>query len=124
MRVVDGAALPLESGSVDVVVSSSVVEYVSDLRHYATEVRRVLKPGGVFVVTVPDERSAVRVFERGLRLLARFAPRAFETGKLKGYVEYLRLSKNRFDSREWVELFYADTARRADGFLWLEGRVR
>ena len=47
-----GEPLPVESASVDVVVSFQVLEHVRDVAAYLNEARRVLKPGGrVFVST-------------------------------------------------------------------------
>ena len=43
----------LPGGSIDVVCMSHVLEHVQDLRSLLTEVRRVLKPGGVFVTSQP-----------------------------------------------------------------------
>jgi SAM-dependent methyltransferase len=43
----------LPGGSIDAVCMSHVLEHVQDLRSLLTEVRRVLKPGGVFVTSQP-----------------------------------------------------------------------
>jgi SAM-dependent methyltransferase len=43
---IDGATLPVESGSIDWVVSHEVLEHVEDLAALLREVRRVLKPDG------------------------------------------------------------------------------
>jgi SAM-dependent methyltransferase len=45
----DLGALPLASDSVDVVMARSVMEHVTDPLAVYSEVRRVLKPGGLFV---------------------------------------------------------------------------
>jgi SAM-dependent methyltransferase len=50
----DGARLPLRNSSVDVVVSFEVLEHLADERAALQEIRRVLKPGGDLVVTVPN----------------------------------------------------------------------
>ena len=44
----DGIKMPFEDGSFDVVISTEVLEHVPDPAHYLAEVKRVLKPGGVF----------------------------------------------------------------------------
>lgn len=49
----DGLKMPFEDGSFDVVISTEVLEHVPDPAHYLAEVKRVLKPGGVFFFTVP-----------------------------------------------------------------------
>ena len=52
-RVADDGSLPLEHASVDLVWCSEVLEHVADTAHLLLEVRRVLKPGGRLLVTVP-----------------------------------------------------------------------
>ena len=42
----DATALPVESESVDVVISNGVLNLVPDKMHAISEIRRVLKPGG------------------------------------------------------------------------------
>ena len=48
----DGS-LPLAHGSVDLVWCSEVLEHVADAGHLLLEARRVLRPGGRLLVTVP-----------------------------------------------------------------------
>ncbi|HEX8575227.1 MAG TPA: methyltransferase domain-containing protein [Flavobacterium sp.] len=49
----DGNTMPFEAASFDVVISTEVLEHVPDPEKYLAEVRRVLKPGGIFFFTVP-----------------------------------------------------------------------
>lgn len=44
----DAEALPLRAGCVDLVLSASMYQWVNDLDRAFAEVRRVLKPGGLF----------------------------------------------------------------------------
>lgn len=55
-RVVDGTHLPFERGSFDVVVSCQVIEHIVDYETYIGEMKRVLAPGGVCVLTTPNAR--------------------------------------------------------------------
>jgi malonyl-CoA O-methyltransferase len=48
----DAAALPFASGNFDLVVSSSAYQWVDDLTGAFREARRVLKPGGRFMVAM------------------------------------------------------------------------
>jgi GT2 family glycosyltransferase/ubiquinone/menaquinone biosynthesis C-methylase UbiE len=51
--------IPMEHASVDIVVSFETIEHVSaDMqRQFLREVKRVLKPGGVFIVSTPDKKN-------------------------------------------------------------------
>lgn len=49
--------IPLESSSVDVVLSFHQLEHVFELERHLAEIRRVLKPGGVLAGAVPAEGS-------------------------------------------------------------------
>ena len=75
-----GTQLPFETGAFDVVVASDVLEHIDDDAGAVAEVTRVLRPGGVFVFSVPahpwlfgPHDAALfhrrRYVERGLRQL-------------------------------------------------------
>ncbi|WP_067070061.1 class I SAM-dependent methyltransferase [Carbonactinospora thermoautotrophica] len=51
----DGDRLPFPDASFDNVVSFEVLEHTADDRHALAEVRRVLKPGGVLAMSVPNK---------------------------------------------------------------------
>jgi ubiquinone/menaquinone biosynthesis C-methylase UbiE len=54
LRLVEpDGSLPLEHASVDLVWCSEVLEHVADTAHALLEARRVLRPGGRLLVTVP-----------------------------------------------------------------------
>lgn len=66
VREGDMRALPLPDGSVDLVLATDVAEHVEDDHNALSEICRVLRPGGVALITVPafpslwglqDERS-------------------------------------------------------------------
>jgi SAM-dependent methyltransferase len=48
-----GTALPFSAESFDAVVATDVLEHIADDATAASEVHRVLRPGGVFVLSVP-----------------------------------------------------------------------
>lgn len=56
LRFLQGGALnlPLDDASVDVVVSFETLEHVREHARFVAEVRRVLRPGGLFIVSTPD----------------------------------------------------------------------
>ena len=58
----DAARLPFRSGSFDNVVAMEVLEHVEDPAAVMTEIRRVLKDGGTFVMSVPRETPAWNFF--------------------------------------------------------------
>ena len=61
--------LPLDSDSIDYVVSTHALPEVpyADLLPVLTELRRVLKPGGVLRLSVPDLDRGVDAYRRGDR---------------------------------------------------------
>lgn len=65
------APLPLEDSSFDVVWAGETIEHVADTQQWLSEVRRVLRSGGVLLLSTPDHG----LFSR-LRLA--FSSRAFE----------------------------------------------
>ena len=54
---VDGAVLPFSDATFDVVVLSEVIEHLVDTDRAVEEARRVLRPGGVLLVTTPNLAS-------------------------------------------------------------------
>ncbi len=59
---IPGDAIPVTDETFDWVFSNSVLEHIDEIRPVLREVARVLKPGGVFLFTVPAEG-----FHAGLR---------------------------------------------------------
>ena len=55
-----GEELPLGNREVDLVWAGEVLEHVVDVGALATEIRRVLKPGGAALITTPDHPWHVR----------------------------------------------------------------
>jgi methionine biosynthesis protein MetW len=53
--------LPFESGSIDTITMLSTLQYFYDLDFVCAEVCRVLKPSGVFILSVPNMRAFWRV---------------------------------------------------------------
>ncbi len=51
----EGAFIPFADGSFSTVISNSVLEHIPDLDVVIPEIRRVLKPGGLFVFCVPND---------------------------------------------------------------------
>ncbi|MGG5821408.1 class I SAM-dependent methyltransferase [Falsiroseomonas sp. HW251] len=53
-RVGDAREIPVEDASVDVVVSFETIEHFTAHDRFLDEIRRVLRPGGLLVVSTPD----------------------------------------------------------------------
>ncbi|MBA4320193.1 MAG: hypothetical protein C0412_17485, partial [Flavobacterium sp.] len=45
---------PFNNNSVDLIVSTSVLEHLENQYHFIREVCRILKPGGKFIITLPN----------------------------------------------------------------------
>jgi SAM-dependent methyltransferase len=50
----DARAIPLENSSIDVVISFETIEHFTDHDRFLAEIRRVLGPGGLLVISTPD----------------------------------------------------------------------
>ena len=75
LRLVEpDGSLPLEHGSVDLVWCSEVLEHVADTEHLLLEARRVLKPGGGLLITVPYHGRLKAALIALLRFDAHFDP--------------------------------------------------
>jgi SAM-dependent methyltransferase len=56
VRYADATALPFEDGRFGTVFSNCVLEHIPDVDAVCREAARVLRPGGLFVFTVPSDR--------------------------------------------------------------------
>lgn len=54
-KVGDGESIPLPDNSVDVVTTFETIEHIPDYKKFIDEVRRVLKPDGLAVVSTPND---------------------------------------------------------------------
>jgi SAM-dependent methyltransferase len=93
LRLVEpDGSLPLEHGSVDLVWCSEVLEHVADTEHVLLEVRRVLRPGGRLLVTVPFHGRVKAALIALLRFDQHFDPlgqhlRFYTRGSLRSTLE-------------------------------------
>lgn len=95
--------LPFHSANFDLVVASSVFEYVDDPAAVLGECARVLRSGGTLVCTVPNLSHPIRWMEQTAGLAARI-PMARTVSchwpRLDEYLTYLRISRRR-PARWW-----------------------
>ncbi len=113
---VQNAQLPFFDGQFAACVSSSVLEYVAPLAIYLTELRRVVKKGGVALVTVPNPYHPVRMVESMEKTLWSMIPRIGNHWP-EGRVRYLNASVNRMRPEQWRREMAAARWR----VEWVEG---
>lgn len=72
------APLPLEDSSFDVIWAGETIEHVADTGAWLSDVRRVLRSGGLLLLTTPDHGilSRLRLASSGRAFEAHFDPRA------------------------------------------------
>lgn len=106
--------IDLETGSMDGVLCSSVLEYVSAPRECLMEFARVLRPGGVLIASVPNKQSPVRLVHTA----------AYHMTNLVGRPRplYIRYSKHSFSRHGFGGLlnevgFNVETYTSCGGFL-------
>ena len=63
-KIENGSRMRFADASFDAVISFQVIEHVADIPSYLNEVRRVLKPGGVFIVATPDRATRLLPLQR------------------------------------------------------------
>jgi GT2 family glycosyltransferase/SAM-dependent methyltransferase len=88
----DACALQLSDASFDVVVSFETLEHLSDQTKFLSEITRVLRPGGLFIVSTPDRNVYSPVGHE---------PNPFHAHELTRF----EFSKVLFDRFEYVEIF-------------------
>lgn len=55
----DRATLPIETGSVDVAIAIETIEHLENPRAFVRELVRITRPGGLVVITTPNQQSAL-----------------------------------------------------------------
>jgi len=78
-RLIDGAGLPFDDASFDLVTSFQVIEHVADPMPYLDEIKRVLRPGGMALFTTPN--AAIRL-DPGMRPWNRFHVKEYRGAEL------------------------------------------
>jgi SAM-dependent methyltransferase len=64
VRPAEEEPFPFENDSFDTVISFQVIEHVFDMNAYLSEIRRVLKPNGIFVCATPDRTTRLFPYQR------------------------------------------------------------
>ncbi len=96
VRIGTIARLALEDNLLDGILCSSVLEYVSDPCACLNEFARVLKPGGLLLVSIPNRNSVVRRIQFACHKL----------GSLMGFgwVSFMEYSRHQYSRPEFERL--------------------
>lgn len=95
--------LPFPDGRFDGCIASSVLEYVPRPSATLAEIVRILRPGGRFLMTVPDPDHPTRRREARIRLLLRIPGLRplLALSRWKEGAAYLQISRNRSSLAAW-----------------------
>lgn len=99
--------LPFQDGDFDLIVASSLLEYVDNVAAVLHECARVVRPGGVLLCTVPDVRRPIRWLEwMAVRSawMAALPHVVAHNPRVAAYLTYLRTSHHRHRRRWWDEI--------------------
>jgi ubiquinone/menaquinone biosynthesis C-methylase UbiE len=116
LRLVESdAPLPLEDASFDVVWAGETIEHVADTAQWLSELRRVLRSGGMLLISTPDHGPLSRLWIGLSRAAfqARFDPRA----------DHLRFYTRQLLAELLADFGFADVAVKSAGGLPLARRV-
>jgi SAM-dependent methyltransferase len=112
VRVSPDEPLPFDDVSFDLVLCAETIEHVRDVQLIVSEVRRVLRPGGVFAVTTPaySRWSALRLLVRGWE--SEFEPlsphlRFFTARSLRRLLDEMGFDVDRLETRSGTLLALA-----------------
>jgi len=96
VRITSVAHLALDDASLDGVLCSSVLEYMPDPSACLAEFARVLKPGGLLVVSVPNRNSLVRRMQLGCHY--------FGSRLGQSWCKFLDYSRHQYSPGEFARL--------------------
>jgi uncharacterized protein (TIRG00374 family) len=61
--IADAQYLPIKSSSADKIICAEIIEHLKYPKHLVNEITRVLKHGGVVVITTPNDKSVWGIYE-------------------------------------------------------------
>ena len=100
--------LPLESNSLDVITAFQFIEHIEDRAGFMKDVMRVLKPGGVFLCTTPNNKMSIarnpfHVHEYTFAEMEKEAGGIFTSIELWGVQGSERVNKYYEDNAKWAK---------------------
>ncbi|OYU97753.1 MAG: hypothetical protein CFE21_05545 [Bacteroidetes bacterium B1(2017)] len=106
--------IPLESESKEVVTAFQFIEHIHPRKEFMMDVKRVLKPGGVFLCTTPNAKMSIarnpfHVYEYTFDEMRKEASEVFDSIELWGV-----------QGNEKVNLYYEENAKWAKKILRLD----
>ena len=76
----DGIRIPFEDNMFDAVISFQVIEHIQDEKNYVSEIYRILKTNGIFILTTPNRNLRLKP---GQRPWNRFHVREYDPNELE-----------------------------------------
>ena len=122
--------IPYPNGSVDAVYHSHVLEHIDrvDVEAFLREIFRVLKPGGIHRICVPDLAVIVERYRESLNIYDRTSGEGDHDKKIAAIIEQsVRResagSAQRPPFRRWIEnLIMGDARKRGETHQWMYDR--
>jgi ubiquinone/menaquinone biosynthesis C-methylase UbiE len=99
--------LPFENDSLDVVTAFQFIEHIENRKGFMEEVKRVLKPGGIFLCTTPNIKKSIarnpfHVHEYTFKEMETEAGSVFGNIELKGLQGNDRVNKYYHENAQWA----------------------
>jgi SAM-dependent methyltransferase len=114
--------IPVASEAVDAVFANQVIEHVGNPLHFAMEVHRVLRPGGVLVATTPNIQFVEHmwsIFVRGIGPLTSDERKRTPTVWDDGHVHYFTAS-----DLDWIARTAGFRHARTTALIAASGRLQ
>lgn len=83
-KLYDGIKIPYQDNTFDAVVSLQVIEHIQDDSNYISEIHRVLKNNGIFILTTPNKTLRLKPNQRPWN---RFHVREYDQHELEGVLK-------------------------------------
>ena len=106
LREQNDLKLPFHDATFDVIVASSVFEYLSKPEVYLREFHRILSKNGRILVSVPDLRHPLQAAEEARRrnFILKIFRRIWNLSRYGKDTDYLKYSITRYSPEDWSDL--------------------